>query len=311
MRTQNFILRKKLLNKTISKGEYINLCAKIHQTFFDSVWSTAKGVVSKVVVSENGVEYQLKEPPVSFWYDDLDTRSAPIEAFNFGDYEKDLRIAFLKIVALLKRKKGVILDVGANVGWYSIIVGQQNPNEKILAFEPMKSVYQALQKNIKGNRLRNVEAFNLGLADQNKRVKFNFDSGCSVAAHITVKGNSRGVSSRVMTLDSFIQERPIPVKLIKADIEGAELLLLKGATNTLKRDKPVIICEMLRKWSARFNYHPNQLIDFMKQHGYDCYTLCLRNNSLKNFRTMTESTKETNFFFLHSKVHNRVVKALS
>jgi len=57
----------------------------------------------------------------------------------------------------------------------------------------------------------------------------------------------------------------------------------------------------LRKWSARFHYHPNDLIDLFAQLGYACF----KNNAtqLARLEMMTDDTRETNFFFLHRETH--------
>ena len=62
---------------------------------------------------------------------------------------------------------------------------------------------------------------------------------------------------------------------------------------------------MLRKWSAKFNYHPNDIIDLFKNLGYHCYSL--NEGKLIQFYTMNEDTIETNFFFLHKDYHSEQI----
>jgi hypothetical protein len=95
--------------------------------------------------------------------------------------------------------------------------------------------------------------------------------------------------------DSF----PLPTpNIIKIDVEGAELLVLRGAQETLRHQHPIIQCEMLRKWAKRFKYHPNDIIAFLSRFGYQCYVL--RSGKLCRFHAMTDETEERNFFFIHS-----------
>jgi hypothetical protein len=54
---------------------------------------------------------------------------------------------------------------------------------------------------------------------------------------------------------------------------------------------------MLRKWSARYGYHPNNVIDYLGTFGYNCFVL--RGGVLVPFPEMTDDTVETNFFFMH------------
>ena len=95
------------------------------------------------------------------------------------------------------------------------------------------------------------------------------------------------------------------VDFIKCDVEGAELLVFKGGLNTIKRDKPIIFSEILRKWSAMFNYDPNEIFDLFKSEGYLAFTV--NTNVLLPFCRMDESTVETNFFFLHAEKHRDLI----
>ncbi len=76
--------------------------------------------------------------------------------------------------------------------------------------------------------------------------------------------------------------------------------MFQGGLKAIKRDTPIVFSEMLRKWSAKFDYHPNEIISLLSDIGYDCFVV--KNGGLEKFVSMDESTKETNFFFLH---HNK------
>jgi hypothetical protein len=92
--------------------------------------------------------------------------------------------------------------------------------------------------------------------------------------------------------------------VIKCDVEGAELLVFRGAEKTLNQSHPIIQCEMLRKWAKRFDYHPNDLIAYLAEFGYQCFHLDPADpTKLVRFYTMIDSTVETNFYFLHPLKH--------
>ena len=82
---------------------------------------------------------------------------------------------------------------------------------------------------------------------------------------------------------------------IKCDVEGAELFVFQGGVATIRTQQPVIFTEMLRKWSAAFGYHPNDIIALLADAGYHCFTV--HDGRLTPFLTMDETTVETNFFF--------------
>ena len=113
----------------------------------------------------------------------------------------------------------------------------------------------------------------------------------------------------VKKLDDFVSSTPSFKKIdfIKCDVEGAELFVFKGAIETIKKVKPIIFTEMLRKWASKFNYHPNEIISFMSELGYRCYTT--DGQHLSPFSTMDERTVETNFFFLHKHKHGEIIES--
>jgi hypothetical protein len=74
-----------------------------------------------------------------------------------------------------------------------------------------------------------------------------------------------------------------------------------GALECLKRDAPIVFTEMLRKWSAKFGYHPNEIIRLLAGIGYRCFVVS--GDALTEFREMDDETVQTNFFFLHAENH--------
>jgi hypothetical protein len=122
-------------------------------------------------------------------------------------------------------------------------------------------------------------------------------------------GAAQKVACKIERLDSFVARTGTRIDFIKCDVEGAELLVLTGGSETLKKFKPMVFAEMLRKWAAKFNYHPNQIIEFMAGLGYRCFVG--REGKLVEFKVMDENTIETNFFFLHGVAHVAKIKALT
>jgi len=82
----------------------------------------------------------------------------------------------------------------------------------------------------------------------------------------------------VKTLDDFINKKKIKIDFIKCDVEGAELFVFLGAKKVLLEHKPIIFCEMLRKWCKKFKYHPNEIILLFYKLGYKCFYINNSNN---------------------------------
>jgi FkbM family methyltransferase len=205
-----------------------------------------------------------------------------------------------------------IFDIGANVGFYSIAIGQRFPCSKIMAFEPIPVTYQELHRNLALNSVNNVSAFNLGLSDRSYDAPFFFDPTVSGAASGAPLGPEYPVTESltcpVETLDTFVDRTGVVPDFIKCDVEGGELAVFRGGAKLFERSKPIVFTEMLRKWSARFAYHPNDIIALFKDFGYECFVLS--GGTLHGFSQMDESTVETNFFFLHRERHLEMVRFL-
>jgi FkbM family methyltransferase len=213
------------------------------------------------------------------------------------DYEREEREMLLS----LAKDGDIFYDIGANEGLYSISFAQRFPNSWIYAFEPIPDTITQLQSSIILSGVRNVALVPYGLTDMGTIALFYVSPDDSGASSMAPLEENRFASPCVLerptfTLDYFVGYGSLPPDIIKCDVEGAELLVFKGGAKVLEKHKPLIQCEMLRKWAKRFNYHPNDIIAFLSQFGYHCFSL--QNGKLERFETMAEDTKETNFYFV-------------
>jgi FkbM family methyltransferase len=141
-------------------------------------------------------------------------------------------------------KDGVFVDVGANYG--SQCIRLAGKCKKIYAFEPQKFIYDCLIETIRLNEITNIEAFNVGLGDRATRLE-TFQGPQSHLAYGTFQASSSWLredsngSIECKTLDSFNLGK---IDLIKTDCQGYDYKVLVGATNTIKRDRPVIVFEV-------------------------------------------------------------------
>jgi hypothetical protein len=117
------------------------------------------------------------------------------------------------------------------------------------------------------------------------------------------------VQAQVKKLDECFSDISNKIDFIKCDVEGAELLVFQGGINILTQHKPIIFSEILRKWSAKFNYHPNDILSLLKEIGYQCFVV--HHEKLLSINKVTDDTIETNFFFLHTTKHAEHIKIFS
>lgn len=141
------------------------------------------------------------------------------------------------------KKNGIILDVGANIGIFSIFAAKlMRFKGTIYAFEPEPSNLKTLSLNIKSNNLHNLIA-SVRAAVSDKSGETMLDTSSSFVAHKIVLPYNDSVKScipvNVMTIDDFCLLNNIhEVDFIKMDIEGHELQAIEGALNTIKKYRP-------------------------------------------------------------------------
>lgn len=214
---------------------------------------------------------------------------------NFRDWAEDM-IYFLgtyetfctEIVKNHIKQGDVCFDVGANIGWYSTLFQKLcGKTGEVHSFEPVPQTFIELEKNVVLNGSRsNVYLNNFGLGDEEKDLGIYFFSELPTGhASLAAKNNqkSAAIPVKIKTLDSYLTEHKIKqVDFVKVDIEGAELMFLKGARKLFKQPKPpVIFMEMALETSREFGYKPDDLLMFIKENAeYDFFALDEKNQKL-------------------------------
>ncbi len=158
-------------------------------------------------------------------------------------------------------QKGMtVFDIGANIGWITIIMAQAvGPQGRVHSFEPYPPIFNHLQLNIALNELSQVSANCLALGNTSGVIPFYiFPEGFEVYNSIGAGERREGQSAHqkinvpVTQLDHYCQENHISqIDLIKIDVEGAEEIVLKGASRILKENPQVIIMMELFEPSAK------------------------------------------------------------
>jgi FkbM family methyltransferase len=294
-------------SKKIEKHDYIKEMHKKHQALFDYFDYIKDTDINSIVLDNEKIFVELKDTGLKLHLDRFDSRFIPIEILNFQTFdptEKDL-------IFKLAGQSEIIFDIGANIGWYSLNFGILRNVSKVFSFEPIPRTFEYLTKHIKFNNIKKIFPSNIALSDHNGEVEFfctNLETGSSSMRNIQERKDIETVICKTQTLTDFVEENDTHIDMIKCDVEGSELFVFKGGQEVIKRDKPFIFTEMLRKWSAKFNYHPDDIISLLSEIGYRCFAY--ENEILLEFRSINDETLPTNYFFLHNEKHNEVIKEL-
>ena len=146
----------------------------------------------------------------------------------------------------------VCLDVGANIGLYSLGLSHLAPQGQVYAFEPSPTTYGHLQANLAANCATNVDACNLALGASVGTVRFHDFSFFSAGSFSSDEGSllssesygSESFEAAATTLDDFVADRGLDrVDVVKVDVEGAEMSVLAGAEKTLATYRPATVLE--------------------------------------------------------------------
>jgi FkbM family methyltransferase len=191
----------------------------------------------------------------------------------------------LPLVRFLRRflkPEMTLADVGANIGEITLFAGKKLTQGRVLAFEPMPAVFSELALNVALNHFASsVEMFNVGLFDRDGTMPLYvkedqpFGTTNKGVTSIFSTGRDRQVTSvPLRRFDDIAAEcRLERLDVMKLDVEGAEWMVLRGAENSIKRFRPVIIVEISASTYGRAGYSPRDLFSYFESLAYDLRNL--------------------------------------
>lgn len=227
---------------------------------------------------------------------------------NFEETELDLVESNL-------REGSVFFDIGANVGLYSITMAKKFEDIKIYAFEPVPDTIREFKDNIDKNEVPfgKICLIEAAVSDRDGHVDITTDfhsSNYLTRSDSTV--NHIEVGS--VTIDNFVQKNDIRrISLIKIDVEGNEYLVLKGAMESIKKFRPVIVIELIEKdleFSENKYEDPNKSINILLNLDYKYYILDDNSNLLHmdNKDKGCFNIPFHNYIFYHGNINTHVTQ---
>lgn len=203
-------------------------------------------------------------------------------------YEQDI---LNKWILPLKNDIKIVYDIGANIGNHTLYFAVNTSAEKIYSFEPMIINYDVLQKNITQNGLQNVTCFNLALGEKKTTAFMEIaKENNNGSAKIVDKHDSSMTEVKVEALDNLNLPNP---DFIKIDVEGFEVSVLRGMSNTLKNTNAYI-------WIEVDENNSREVYDIMKSFGYTVCDVNLKssNNILFKKNNINSIDNKINMFEL-------------
>jgi FkbM family methyltransferase len=201
-----------------------------------------------------------------------------IVGFFYYDSQVYSEAQDLKVFLPLAKVSKTIVDIGANTGLYSLLVGKVAHQATTFAIEPYSVNFKRLQKNLALNKLINTVPLNIAIGDKSDTVEFNIpmdDMISEVPSMVSSFPRSMfpdllwtKTSVEMLTLDEFAQKNNLKIDLIKCDVETYEMSVFKGAHEVLSNHRPAILFESFLDDERKVFF--NQIL---KQYDYYVYYL--------------------------------------
>ena len=189
--------------------------------------------------------------------------------YFFGIYDEK-GINFLKKIL---KKGDVFIDIGANIGSYTVIAAKLVENSgEVHAFEPVSGIFDRLIFNIQLNLFENIIVNKNAVHENEEWLTLRLSDQRNLGmSSIFPHGSESGLKEKVkaVSLDEYIKGKKIKkADLIKIDIEGAELYALRGMKETLLNIKPVVMMEIAQNVLENSIFCSDEIFSFMKDFGY-------------------------------------------
>lgn len=151
-----------------------------------------------------------------------------------GSYEYEKRRMFEEII----REGSVVFDIGAHVGFYTLLASELvGSSGKVFAFEPLPRNLRFLRSHLEINCITNVKVIEAAVLDVSGTTSFE-EGPNSSEGHIISTGS---LEVRTVSLDALVRSGEVPLPdFMKIDVEGAEMLVLSGATQVLESGQPTL-----------------------------------------------------------------------
>jgi FkbM family methyltransferase len=170
-----------------------------------------------------------------------------------------------------------VLDIGANIGYFTLLMAHRaGPAGRVIAFEPVPSVYDRLCENLELNDLHHVQAERKAVADREgqSQMQLEDDAPLSFTARLAESGD---LAVQTMSIDSYVETNGLDrLDFVKIDVEGAEDAVIRGMNRTLGSLRPAVLVEIHAKDGSE-----SETLKRLKENGYhlrrlepDGWTIC-------------------------------------
>jgi FkbM family methyltransferase len=222
-----------------------------------------KSVVSQGEIVTVEAEFLLR--PIRFWC------SGAIERYrtvDFGDEREFLSIFVRAVVST-----DVVWDIGASVGLFGVAAATVAEYGKVYSFEPDPDICGRLRDNVALNALANVEVLEIALGEREKE-QILYSQGLNGRSPALVAhdgyGDLREHSVKTVSIDALLERGDVnPAQVVKIDVEGAEVFVLRGMKKFLRESPPrTVLLELHPKFVSAFGCRSEECLEILCEAGF-------------------------------------------
>lgn len=199
---------------------------------------------------------------------------------------------------------GVFIDIGANIGVFSLFMAAKSRYIQVHAFDPIKLNTNLLSTSIELNGLTNIVVNETCVGSSDGTVEFSLSSDSAYSSIIDSgrKAEVKKYQVPIITLDTYVSNMKVTrIDFIKIDVEGAEKLVIEGASKVLSN--PLLRPKFMMIELCDINLHGyktsvNEMVDLMLFNQY--HPFVLKGNQLVMFDLETHANRVENIFFISS-----------
>jgi FkbM family methyltransferase len=187
-------------------------------------------------------------------------------------------LELLELFERYVRPGDTVLDVGAQIGFYSIHLGRMvTASGRVYSFEPDPLPFEYLRDSLAVSEMDWVRVEPFALSAREGKIDFDVSPvfGWSTAVRNSHLTGLRRISVPTFPLDTLVERGKVPgkIRLAKIDVEGFELEVLRGMHGVLRRARPILIIEINRPMLDFQGTTPLEVFEFIRSFGYKVYKI--------------------------------------
>lgn len=229
-------------------------------------------------------------------YVDLRDEGVSTTLFLSGSWENFAT----RIMANEVQKGNVVLDIGANIGYHTLILAEKVGRDgRVFAFEPDPWNFRLLNMNIEVNDYHNIIPVQRAVSNVTGKGKLYLSTNYGTFGGHTMFGKqlnqgSHPIEVETTRLDDYFKDEDRRIDFLKMDIQGAEFAALQGMTSIISDNKLKIIMEFIPSLLRSIDVQPNELLDWLLTNGFEIFEMDEGARTLRRIDAPQEYNRPTN-----------------